>query len=337
MPNYEAVIQTRKVMLKNAPEVFSRLAEAKRFNFWPIYNSDSPFDDWNGIDYLVGTFPCHRGSMSQIYKAWDFKKDIFVAVKTLHDVWQQNTKYKRSIELEAETLQRINHPGIPKIYGITYDSPPERESSPKMIMEYIEEESLEKRLNSSNPLTISEIIETISQVGSTIDYLSSKHNLFHGDINPNQILMSKPFKKLVDFSMSTAVSSDGDAYTPGFSAPERQLNKTRNLSTEEFSLAAIAYNIITDGVIDINIKIFDNPKVIFTKISKMNLKYDLNELDIKRLNEILEKALATDPEQRYKSASEFADKFAEVIKNAKGLNKSFSHKAFEFAQRIFSL
>ena len=69
----------------------------------------------------------------------------------------------------------------------------------------------------------------------------------------------------------------------------------------------------------------------------MNLKYDLNEVDIKRLNEILEKALATDPEQRYKSASEFADKFAEVIKNAKGLNKSFSHKAFEFAQRIFSL
>lgn len=335
MSKPEAVIQTRKVMLRNASEVFSKLIGTKRLNLWLIYNSDAPSDDWNGIDYLVGKLPCHSGSMSQIYKAWDFKKDMFVAVKTLHDVWQKNTKYKQLIELEAMTLQKINHPGILKIYGITYDSPPEKEPSPKMLMEYIEEESLEKRLDSNNPLMISEAIETISQVGSTIDYLSSKHNLFHGDINPNQILMSKPFKKLIDFSMSTAVSSDGDAYTPGFSAPERQLNKTRNLATEEFSLAATAYNIITGGVININFKTLDSLKVKFTKISKINSKYDLNDVDIDKLNEIFEKALATVPEDRYKSASEFADNFAEVMKNSKGLNKSFSHKALVLARRIF--
>ncbi len=273
--------------------------------------------------YTVEEKPIHEGRMGSIYKAWDETMGQLVAVKVLHDSLQQDQHYASMIKSEARTMANINHPGIPRIYDFTLAHTPEGNLGPVMIMEYIEEESLQQRLKSKIPLQPEEVIRIISQVASMIDYIDQEHKLYHGDIKPSQILLCEPHVKIVDFGTSTAVSLAGDEYTPytpEFSAPERQLKKIRNPATEEYSLATTAYNIITGRVVDLDPF---KPTAKFKRLSKWNLKYDFSESDIIMLNKLFEKALAYKPEERYESSSEFAESFAIIMANAKIRKHSF--------------
>lgn len=289
------------------------------FNFknaWSIRGSENRQEP----RYTVEEKPIHEGNMGFIYKAWDNTMGQLVAVKVLYDYVQQDENYVSMIEREARTMANINHPGIPRIYDFTLANTPEGDRAPVMIMEYIEEESLQKRLESDDRLTPGKVVEIVNQVGSVIDYLAKKHNLYHGDIKPSQILLCEPHVKIVDFGTSTAVSSAGDEYTPEFSAPERQLKKIRNPATEEYSLAATAYNIITDRVVDLDPF---RPTAKFKRLSRRNLKYDFSKSDIIMLNKLFEKALAYKPEERYESSSQFAENFASIMANAKIRKRSF--------------
>lgn len=286
-------------------------------NAWSINDHDPRSEP----RYFVEKKPIHEGSMGSIYIAWDDTMGQLVAVKVLRDSLQQDQHYALMIKTEARTMANINHPGIPIIYDFTLTHTPEGDGlAPVMIMEYIKEESLQKRLESDDRLTPDEVVEIVSQVGSVIDYLAKEHNLYHGDIKPSQILLSKPHIRVTDFGTSTAVSLAGNEYTPEFSAPERQLRKIRNSATEEYSLAATAYNIITGRVVDLNLF---RPTAKFKKLSKWNLKYDFSESDIIMLNRLFEKALAYKPEERYESSSQFAESFANIMANAKIRKRSF--------------
>lgn len=326
-------------LLKNFPEIIGQLLNSNLTKLWPIHGINISTNDWNGVDYLVEQSPRHQGVVAEVFKGWNFRNDLFVAIKGLREFRKGEKKYQQSLRSEFEALKDIDHSGVPKIYGFTDESPNGQDPSPKIIIEYVEGGSLGDRLKSNIPLEVDEVISVVNDVGSTIDYLAKKHELFHGDININQIIMSKKFKKLIDFGMSNKVSEDGEFYTQGFAAPERYYHEgkkvIRNLATEEFSLAVVAYYMITSNVTKLNIKNLENPTVEFANISKTNLKYNLDDSDIEKLNKIFKKALATKPEERYKSASDFAREFTAIMKNAKGLNQSFGHKVLSVVRKVF--
>ena len=298
------------VKIKKFPTIFNPK------NAWSIKGSENRQEP----RYTVEEKPIHEGSMGSIYRAWDDTKGQLVAVKVLYDSVQKDENYASMIEREARTMANINHPGIPRVYDFTFADTPEGSLEPVMIMEYIKEENLQQRLKSKIPLQPEEVIRIVGQVASVIDYIDQEHKLYHGDIKPSQILLCEPHVKVVDFGTSTAVSLAGNEYTPEFSAPERQLKKIRNLATEEFSLAATAYNMITGRVVDLDPF---KPTAKFKRLSKWNLKYDFSESDITMLNKLFEKALAYKPEERYESSSEFAESFANTMVNAKIRKRSF--------------
>lgn len=284
-------------------------------NSWTIIGSEHRPEP----RYIVEAKPRHEGAMASIYKAYDRAMGRYMAVKVPHDFIQDS--HRSMIKREAQTMAKISHPGIPRIYDLTITDSPEGKSAPVMIMEYIEEESLEQRLKSHIPLQPKDVVQIINQVASATDYIGQKHRLYHGDMGPGQILLSRPHVKIVDFGISTAVSPTVAEYDPEFSAPERILAKVRNPATEEFSLAATAYNMITGKTVVIDFRDLQNPVVKFD-LSRHSLKYDSSEDEIFLLNGIFKKALAAKPEERYQSDIQFAGDFASIMRNAK-IKKDF--------------
>src|SRR5688572_8765908 len=83
--------------------------------------------------YLVEDEPkLGMGGMSMVYRGWDRKLEKVVAVKRL----QPGIFNEDLIELEAKTMARINHPGLPEVYDFTM-AHKHGEDFPAMIMELV--------------------------------------------------------------------------------------------------------------------------------------------------------------------------------------------------------
>ena len=221
---------------------------------------------------------------------------------------------EKDLEQEARRLKEVSGKrGTPKFIDFFIAQQTPQGETPVLIMEYIEAESLNDRYNNKT-LTIAQFIETILQTAEVIDDLSQNNNL-HVDLKPEHIKMTKPFVTLIDF---------GDDFTMGLCAPERIKGET-NETTDEFALAALVNYILTGKKVRILGNDPKTVKAVFSEFTHWDLKYEFDRSDIVRLNKIFNKALANSPEERYKSATEFANEFAEVMKNSSGPNRSLLH------------
>lgn len=256
------------------------------------------------------------GGISSVYRAWDRRLGKYVAVKKIQDGMSAYTDNENVIELEAKTMTRINHPGIPEIYDFNIVRTPDGNDTPIMIMQLVEAKDLFTRLydNSQQELTLDEISNIISQTASTVDFMN-KNGLTHGDIKPKNILLSKPHIKIIDFGSSNWVEKKVGAITPGF-APYEVLSNTRDIRSDEFSIAATAYNIFfgdtppTNSFGDVS-----NKTIELDIFSPNKFRFKLSQKNKKILLKILIKGLAKNPDDRYQTSSEFAQELSNVLKN----------------------
>ncbi|MFA5770049.1 MAG: hypothetical protein WC894_00975 [Patescibacteria group bacterium] len=281
-------------------------------NRWPIVGPDHTHR------YFLEEYPRFtEGKEAYIYQANDTQTLKSVAVKILpKDRLPGNSK---RLENEAYRLKKLSgQPGIPKFIDYFISQSKAHGESPTLVMEFINEESLNDKFD-NNTLTKTEFIRAIIQTAEVLDILE-----FSFDLKPEHVKLTEPFITLVDF---------GENYTKKYSAPERIRGET-NITTNSFALAALTKFLLTGiGISTIGI----DPQTVKTKFDELtswNLNYIFDESDIIRMNNIFKKALSNIIEERYKSASDFAREFAEVMKNAKGPNNSFGHKLHNIAQRV---
>lgn len=80
-----------------------------------------------------------EGGASSVYKAWDKKLGKYVAVKKMQknmdEIISDSVNW---IELEAKTLARLSHPGLPEVYDFNMVDTPDGLKTPIMIMQLIE-------------------------------------------------------------------------------------------------------------------------------------------------------------------------------------------------------
>jgi len=282
--------------------------------------------------------PYKIGGMCLVHKGVNAYTGRIIIGRYLQKKLVDDPKYIGIIKKEYEVLSQIEHPAIPKMYGIHQQVlTPEVGCSTVMVMEYIEGQSMEERIDQIIPLQPLELTKIISNVGKMVDFLHTNHKLYHGDLKPAQIILSPNGNvRVIDFASSNVVDPRGAAFTPEFAAPERQqLDGVRGILTEVYSLAAITYYALTRDYVTVDGKNAPNLLVKFKKLSKGNLKYNLEEDNIKILNAIFDKALATNPQNRFSNASTFAGVFADIMKNAEGANTSFRHRVIKLTKIFF--
>ncbi len=249
-----------------------------------------------------------KGAMGIVYKALDPDIHREVAIKTIRfDLISEATEKEdlmRRFMREAQAAGKLVHPHIITVYDVGR----ERDLT-YIVMQYIEGQSLQKKIASHEEHTIGEIITLMNNLCDALDY-AHQNGIIHRDIKPANILIDmqgKPY--LVDFGVahvetSTLTQTGTTVGTPSYMSPEQVIGKQVDKRSDVFSLGVILYELITgrrpfegDNITTVIYKIVNEDPS-----SPAELKKDLPV----GFEQVILKALAKNPADRYSSCKEFA-------------------------------
>ena len=171
------------------------------------------------------------------------------------------------------------------------------------IMRYINGISL-KEYTAKKPLTVDLGVELAHFLLKMSQFLI-KHNLVHGDIKPENIIVTKRKEKtvfkMVDFgSITEAYSAVSRAGTPSYLAPERFAKAPITEQTEVYAIGVTLYEVLTQKFPFGEIEPFQTPS--FEKTPKHPSA--LNPKIPEWFESVILRAIETDPDKRYHNYSE---------------------------------
>jgi serine/threonine protein kinase len=222
-------------------------------------NSDEAPKDLVGT-VLRGTYRLERrfaaGGMAQIFEARHLRTGGRVAVKVLHPNFAHNPDIIRRFRKEAEMIASLSDPSIVKVDDLDGG---EDTGIPFIVMELLEGESLDKRLDRLGRLPLPELLDLMDQVGGALQK-AHEHQIVHRDIKPENIflvrrsLMGGYLAKVLDFGISKLKFEHSHATqagtilgTPTYMAPEaaRGDNSSVDERADIWALGIICYRALS--------------------------------------------------------------------------------------------
>ena len=186
-----------------------------------------------------------RGAMGVVYKAKDPLIGRTVAIKVMSAAValrpDEQEEYRQRFFREAQAAGRLRHDNIVSIYDMG-----EEGGVPYMTMEFVEGQSLSKRLKDKGPLPLGEAVSIMRQVATGLSY-AHEQNIVHRDIKPDNILIDAKGRAVItDFgiariSMSELTRTGEVLGTPHFMSPEQVLGQPVDGRSDLFSLGVIFY------------------------------------------------------------------------------------------------
>ncbi len=187
------------------------------------------------------------GGFGSVVLAYDTRMQRRVAIKRLPAL---GPRARRNIEsaglAEARTAALLNHPSIVTVHEWDTDS-----DEAFLIMEYIDGASLADVLDEVGALSIHAAAAVLGAVSSAIAF-AHENGVLHLDIKPENVLIARDGRiKVVDFGVSALSSAAGHAPaeggTLGYMPPEQLSGGEIDERTDEWALAALMYEALTDA------------------------------------------------------------------------------------------
>lgn len=240
--------------------------------------------------------------MGTVYKARDIRLDRTVAIKVVPRPATGDSQ--PAFVGEARTLARLSHPNIVRVYDVG-----EFEGGLYLVTEFIEGRSLAEILQSGTRLDPDEATEIIAQVGQALAFMH-RHNLTHRDIKPANILVCDSGRVLlsdlglaVQFNDALLTTAGTVLGTPRYMSPEQAMGSRLDGRSDIYSLAVVLHEALSghssygrSESADILRKVVETP---LPPIRQLNPGVS------DAIAEILNKALAKNPQARYSTAEEF--------------------------------
>jgi serine/threonine protein kinase len=278
------------------------------------------------VGQMLGSFKLlevlGKGGQGVVFKALDTKLDRLVAVKILPPELKLRKLSLARFEREAKLASSLDHPNISTIYGFNDD-----ENYTYIVMRYIEGENVNKLLLNRRPLELRSALTIIVQVA---DALVAAHarGVVHRDIKAGNILVTPTgLVRVLDFGLakllepSAEKSEDTDLSVPGIpygtpssSAPEMALGEPADHRADVFSTGVVLYQLLT-GKFPFNGKTVGEVRnKVVNQSPKSIAEARGKDLPIPpRLQEIVDRALAKNPEDRFQTAEEMRDEIRAVL------------------------
>jgi serine/threonine protein kinase len=247
-----------------------------------------------------------KGGMATVYKAYQPSVDRYVAVKVLPSQLAESKEFATRFQQEARIIAKLEHPHILPVFdygesdGIAY-----------FVMRYLEAGTLKDKMVAHRPLPLNEIDRIFTQLTDALSYAHS-FGIIHRDLKPaNALIDSHGNIFLTDFGIAKLLESasprltqtDAIMGTPAYISPEQAQAGTVDQRSDIYSLGIILYEMVTGRVPFAA----DTPLAIILKhISDPLPLPSLIKSDIPAsIEQVILKALAKDPKDRFATAAEF--------------------------------
>jgi serine/threonine protein kinase len=266
-----------------------------------------------------------RGGMAEVFIGTHTTLHRAVAIKFLKGDLQDEPELRERFEREARVIAMLRHPNIVQVHD--FDT---FENQPYLVMEYVPGASLSTYLRdlhkNNQRLDISQINALLNKLAGALKY-AHDNDVIHRDIKPANILLtsrSNPVSAgqplpadvepiitdfgLVRFTQSNKQTSTGTITgTPAYMSPEQARGDRVDARTDVYSLAVTVYEMLagrvpfdSDSTLSLlHRQIYDPPPPI--------------EGISEALQDVMNRAMAKSPDDRFSTPTEFAEAFQTAI------------------------
>jgi len=279
-----------------------------------------------------------RGGFASVFLAKDLTLKRWVAMKVLDTKMVEQEKSRNNFLNEAQIVAQLQHPNLVTIFEVGELSPQEAKSYfgfPREVldrypsgiiyftMQYIEGESLGKRLKKKKAMPQSEVLRILIEICKGLAYAHEK-GVIHRDIKPHNVMLNNDDVILTDFGLADIVEEGGDLFqefartdegkrlscTPIYAPPEQLRGKKGHVGSDIYSLAVMGYEMFTgrnpfaapelNGIL--KKKVRDLPPSLGEKVADLH----------PGLVKVIDKSMSVNPKDRYESASQVLQALLEV-------------------------
>lgn len=245
-----------------------------------------------------------EGTFGRVYRGRDRRLARSVAVKVIKPWWTEQPDWVQRFEREAQLMASVNDPGIVQIFDVGY-----ADEGLYYVAELVEGESIAARLR-RGPLAPWEARDVAEQLCRALAPAHARR-VVHRDIKPANILIASSGRvKVADFGVARLLGgSDNLAATvvgtPSYMAPEQARGRRITPATDVYSIGVVLYEMLAG-------------RPPFTGASAVDLALchlqdplpPLPPAIPNALGAIVERALAKDPDHRYRNGAEMTDALA---------------------------
>ncbi len=266
------------------------------------------------------------GGQGTVYKALDTKLDRVVVVKVLPPELTSKTANFTRFEREAKLASQLDHPNICTIYDYGDDN-----GTFYIAMQYVEGKTV-RDLVDGRPLGLETALKVEIQVCDALAYAHSK-KIMHRDIKAGNVMVRSDGQvKILDFGLAKMLQDDDDTSqkdqmdlteigipygTATYAAPEQAKGDKTDHRADIFSSAILLYEMLTGiwafqgkTVIDVRHQVLHGTPTPLVEMRDDPLP--------PRLQLIIDRALAKDPDDRYQDIAEMRDDLIQVLREISG-------------------
>ena len=283
---------------------------------------DLPFEE---NQLLAGTYRIIRligeGGMGAVYEAKHTRLPRRFAVKVLFPHVAAHSEAVDRFKQEAMITSELGHPHIVDVVDFNFTS----EGQAYLVMEYLEGENLEERLEQEKRLPLKKVEAILTQTASALD-AAHKRGIIHRDLKPQNLFLcnngqqEEDYLKVLDFGISKVRGSNAVHTrthivigTPWYMSPEQARGRASSVDhrTDMFAMGTMLYEMLSGTPPFMG----ETPDAVLYQVvhEEPEALSGLRDDVTWTLQEVVRKAMAKKPEDRYDTMSELAREFTKAI------------------------
>jgi hypothetical protein len=250
-----------------------------------------------------------EGGMARVYRGTDGVLGRPVAIKVLADRYTNDATFVTRFRREAQAAAALNHPNVVSVFDTGDDG-----QAHYIVMEYVPGQTLADVLKREGPLEPDRAARIAEDVGTALQ-AAHERGLVHRDVKPGNVMIDPEGRtKVMDFGIARAAADDTLTQTgavlgtAAYLSPEQARGDPVDARSDIYSLGCVLYEMLTGR------PPFTGDSPVAIAYAHVNDQPDPPSAHRRGVPPELEavtlRALAKDPEDRYRSAGELRDALA---------------------------
>jgi len=263
-----------------------------------------------------------RGGMGVVYRVEHLRMGKIAAMKVLHRDLAQDPEVVHRFEREAAAVSKLHHPHTVQVFDFG-----NAQGALYLIMEYVRGLDLAHILNRDGPIPWPRCAPLLAQICGA---LQEAHELgiVHRDLKPENVLITRTtggrdYAKVLDFGLAKLDERGGPTSeternaivgTPYFMAPEQIRGDDVDARTDIYSFGALMFELLTGE------HLYSSSTAVGVLTKHLTAEPDAPSMRAPKLaippavDHLCRKALARDPDARWRTAAELAEAIEEVYR-----------------------